>query len=239
LADENLRMFRSSMYEIDPNQSPVLLSPAEARVLGCLLEKEITTPDYYPLTLNGLTNACNQKSNRAPVMLIEEVTVREAADGLRAKKMAMMFHGAEARVAKFKHTLENVYQLEAGERAVLCELLLRGPQTPGELRGRCERLHAFPDLASVETALQSLADFPGAALVSRLPRQPGKKEQRYAHLLSGPVTTEIELIPASTPIQILGADAERIKALEEITAELQREVEALKEAMAEFRRQFE
>jgi uncharacterized protein len=217
------------------------LSPTETRVLGSLLEKEVTTPEYYPMTLNALTNACNQKSNRHPVMLLEDFAVREAADSLRARKLAMMFHGAEARVPKFKHTIENVYQLEPGERAVLCELLLRGPQTPGELRNRCERLHPFPDLDAVEQTLTSLAEYPVNPLVARLPRQPGQKEQRFIQLLSA--SPEIEQAGAEQP-PLPRASGEagtgnRLTALEQEVVRLKEEVGELREVMEQFRKQFE
>jgi uncharacterized protein len=217
------------------------LSPTETRVLGSLLEKEVTTPEYYPMTLNALTNACNQKSNRHPVMLLEDFAVREAADSLRARKLAMMFHGAEARVPKFKHTIENVYQLEPGERAVLCELLLRGPQTPGELRNRCERLHPFPDLDAVEQTLTSLAEYPVNPLVARLPRQPGQKEQRFIQLLSA--SPEIEQAGAEQPpLPRASGDAgtgNRLTALEQEVVRLKEEVGELREVMEQFRKQFE
>jgi uncharacterized protein len=221
----------------------VELNPIEARVLGCLLEKERTTPEYYPLSLNALTNACNQKSNRRPVLLLEEGSVREAADGLREKKLAMMFHGADARVPKFKHTLENLFELEPGERAILCELLLRGPQTPGELRSRCERMHPFENLAAVESALQSLLDYPIHPLVAQLPRQPGQKEQRYLHLLSGPPSSEelAEQAVDASPVPVRAAPAreERFERLEEEVAKLRTEIEELRSLFDRFRAQFE
>lgn len=177
------------MNEQNETESP-LLTATEARLLGCLLEKERTTPANYPLSLNALTNACNQKSNRNPVLSLDEKEVREAADTLREKKLVMMFHGADARVPKFKHTLPNRFELEAPETAILCELLLRGPQTPGELRTRCARMHPFADLGAIDRALDSLMDYPIAPLVARVPRQPGQKEQRYRQLLSDPISAE-------------------------------------------------
>jgi uncharacterized protein len=219
------------------------LSIVEARVLGCLLEKERTTPEYYPLSINALTNACNQKSNRRPVLSLDEATVREAADTLREKKLVMMFHGADARVPKFKHTLANLFELEAGERAILCELLLRGPQTPGELRSRAERMHRFDNLSAVEEALKSLAEYPVEPLVTQLPRQPGQKEQRYMHLLSGPPSEEDLASPpaGSPPAPAAGTnpDRERIERLEEEVAALRGEVGELRAELERFRNQFE
>ena len=214
------------------------ITPMEARVLGCLLEKERTTPENYPLSTNALTNACNQKSNRRPVMLLEEEAVRDTADSLRTKKLVMMFHGADARVPKFKHTISNVFQLEAAEIAILCELLLRGPQTPGELRGRCERLHPFEGAAAVESTLRSLMEYPVTPLVTLMPRQPGQKEQRYAHLLSGPPPEEAESTDTPT-IQLASPTQERLDRLEIEVAQLRQETTALRAELERFRLQFE
>lgn len=220
------------------------LNPVEGRVLGCLLEKERTTPEYYPLSINGLTNACNQKSNRRPVMSLDGATVREAADTLREKKLAMMFHGADARVPKFKHTLGNLFELEPGEVAILCELLLRGPQTPGELRTRAERMHRFENLAEAEGALKSLLEYPVNPLVTLLPRQAGQKEQRYMHLLSGPPSEE-DLAPppsesAPAPFQAAASgDPQRLEQLEGDVAQLRTEVAELRAELERFRREFE
>lgn len=225
--------------EDSPAGNSPLLDPIEARVLGCLLEKERTTPEYYPLSLNALTNACNQKSNRKPILLIEETAVREAADRLREKKLVMMFHGADARVPKFKHTVNERFQMEPPEKAVLCELLLRGPQTPGELRGRCERMHPFAHVTAVEETLTSLIDYPGAPLVARMPRQPGQKEQRYAQLLSD-LPPEETASPAPQAIQSsAGQDRERLERLEEEVARLRSETDELRAELERFRRQFE
>jgi uncharacterized protein len=162
------------------------LDAAEVRVLGALIEKQITTPDYYPLTLNALTNACNQLTNRDPVVAYTDQTVVRAIDGLRDKRLATLFTGAESRVAKYKHTLTDVLLLTPGEVALLCVLMLRGPQTLGELRTRSERLFTFDTMAEVEEALNVLASRQPQPLVAKLPRQPGTKESRYAQLLSGP-----------------------------------------------------
>ena len=162
------------------------LTPIEARVLGSLVEKDITTPDYYPLSLNALVNACNQKNNRDPVMTLEEDAVRDALSGLQSQRLAGPASGADSRVTKYEHRLQEVYNFNRGEIAVLCVLLLRGPQTPGELRGRTERMHRFEDLDQVQAALQRLMQRE-PPLAAVLPRQPGTKEARYAHLMSGDV----------------------------------------------------
>src|SRR5262245_31849446 len=158
------------------------LTPAEVRVLGSLIEKQITTPDYYPLTLNALTNACNQLSNRDPVVAFDEQTVVRALDGLREKRLATLFSGAESRVAKYKHTLNDALLLTPAEVALLCILMLRGPQTLGELRTRSERLYRFEAMSEVEETLSALAARLPQPLVARLPRQPGTKESRFAQL---------------------------------------------------------
>ena len=217
------------------------LNAAEVRVLGSLLEKQITTPDYYPLTLNALTNACNQLTNRDPVVQFDDQTVVRALDGLREKRLATLFAGAESRVAKYKHTLTDRLLLTPGEAALLCVLMLRGPQTIGELRTRSERLFAFDSLPEVEETLNALAARQPQPLAAKLPRQPGTKESRYAHLLSGP----IELPPAELAVKpepatiAVRAENERIAKLEQETAELRRELAELKQEFAEFRKQFE
>ena len=215
---------------------PLFLTGNEARVLGCLMEKEASTPDYYPLSLNALINACNQRSNREPVMNLDEAAVRDALSGLQENKLAGPASGADSRVTKYEHRLES-FNFSRGENAVLCVLLLRGPQTPGELRGRTERMHRFEDLDQVQTALQHLMrrDPP---LVKVLPRQPGTKESRYVHLLSGDVEVpfaEHEGVAA----QDNSADSARVAQLEESVAALQKDVEDLRQQFAAFRRQFE
>lgn len=227
-----------SEHETLPNEDSILITPVEARVLGCLLEKERTTPENYPLSTNALTNACNQKSNRRPVMLLEEEAVRDTADSLRTKKLVMMFHGADARVPKFKHTLSNVFQLEKAEMAILCELLLRGPQTPGELRGRCERLHPFENASAVETTLTALLEYPVTPLVTLMPRQPGQKEQRYAHLLSGPPPEEAPSADAP-PVQLASPTQERLDQLELEVSQLRHDMVAMRAELERFRQQFE
>jgi uncharacterized protein len=214
----------------------ILLTSNEARVLGCLMEKEATTPDYYPLSLNALINACNQRSNREPVMNLDEPAVRDALRGLQDNKLAGPAGGADSRVTKYEHRLES-FNFSRGEGAVLCVLLLRGPQTPGELRGRTERMHRFEDLDHVQTALQHLMrrDPP---LAKVLPRQPGTKEARYAHLLCGDVEGFIAE-PETTATHEGSSDSLRLTQLEESVAGLQREVEEMKQQFASFRKQFE
>src|SRR5271165_5362754 len=165
---------------------PIILTTAQARVLGALVEKEVTTPDYYPLSLNALINACNQRSSREPVMDLDEEAVRQALHGLEDLKLAGRARGAEGRVTKYEHWLGEAFNLSRAETALLCVLLLRGPQTPGELRGRTERLHRFDEISDVLAGLQRLMERE-PPLVAILPRQPGTKESRYAHLLSGAV----------------------------------------------------
>jgi uncharacterized protein YceH (UPF0502 family) len=172
----------------------ILLSPAEARVLGCLIEKEATTPDYYPLSLNALVNACNQRSNREPVMDLDEAEVHLALRRLEDIGLAGRARGAEGRVTKYEHWLGEAYNFTRAESALICVLLLRGPQTPGELRGRTDRLHSFGEIADVLAGLQKLAERT-PSLVSVLPRQPGTKESRFTHLFCGPV----ELVAANAP----------------------------------------
>src|SRR6266567_3733878 len=161
-----------------------ILTPIETRVLGSLIEKDITTPDYYPLSLNALVNACNQKNNRDPVMTLDEAAVREALASLQEKRMAGPAGGADSRVTKYEHRLQEVFNFDRRETAVVCVLLLRGPQTPGELRGRTDRMYRFEALDDVQATLQKLMDR-DPPLVRVLPRQPGTKESRYMHLLAG------------------------------------------------------
>jgi uncharacterized protein YceH (UPF0502 family) len=214
------------------------LTPDEVRVLGCLVEKELATPEYYPLTLNALANACNQKSNRDPVMSLNETDVVRALDSLRFQRLA--HQSAEGvRAAKYCHNLEGLLRLEPDELAILAELLLRGPQTVGELRGRADRMRPFADLAAVEDVLTSLADRE-RPLVIRLPRQPGRKEQRYTHLLSGtPELTEEPFAPPEPARLQVMAENERLTALETEMAALRNELNELRTQLATFRAQFE
>jgi uncharacterized protein YceH (UPF0502 family) len=217
------------------------LSAPEVRVLGSLIEKQITTPDYYPLTLNALTNACNQLTNREPVVAYDEQTIVRALDGLRDKRLATLFTGAESRVAKYKHTLTDRLLLTPAEIALLTVLMLRGPQTVGELRTRAERLFTFDNLPEVEVALSALATREAQPLAAKLPRQPGTKESRYAHLLSGPVeTASAEKSISPEPATVAArAENERIVALENEVAALRGELSDLKANFAEFRKQFD
>lgn len=201
------------------------------------MEKELATPDYYPMSLNALTAACNQKSNRHPVMSLSEQDVLRAMESLKEKRLALMASDS-GRVSKYRHLLFEKMKLEPAEQAVLAELLVRGPQTVGELKGRSERMAAMGDLTEVEFLLDELA---GRDLVAKLPRRPGLKEQRYAHLFSGvPATSEEEPTAFSEPTQIQGIrENERITVLEEEVRRLQEEVAALRKTIEEFKRQFE
>jgi len=217
------------------------LSEIEARVLGALIEKELTTPDYYPLSLNALTTACNQKSNRDPIMNLAETDVVRALDRLRQQGLALQAASDVGRVPKYRHNLAQKLYLEPEELALLCELLIRGPQTVGELRGRTERMYTFADLETVEQVLNSLAD-KDEALVTKLPRQSGRKESRYAHLLCGMPLIEdirdVEPPPESARRQVEATDA-RLAALEAEISALKEEMAQLRSDLATFRRQFE
>ena len=212
-----------------------VLTPIEVRVLGALVEKDLTTPDYYPLSLNALVNACNQKNNRDPVTSLSEDAVREALHSLQEKRLAGPASGADSRVTKYEHRLQERYNFDRREIAILCVLLLRGPQTPGELRGRTERMHRFGDLDEVQSGLQRLGQR-DPSLVKMLPRQPGTKESRYAHLLAGDVEGSE---PPPPTVYVPSAEVERISNLEQQVATLQQEVAALKQQVADFRKQFE
>ena len=222
------------------------LSPVEARVLGCLIEKEITTPDYYPLSLNALQNAANQKSNRDPVMDLDEEPIRRALHSLSDQGLARSA-ATDARVAKFEHRLADVFNFHRHEIALICVLLLRGPQTPGELRTRTERLYAFDDLNGVHSALNLLMNRQ-PPLVKILARQPGTKEARYAHLLSGEVADQTLAADKSAPSESASAAheasvaatySERLLELERDVADLRNEVTELKQQLAAFQKQFQ
>jgi uncharacterized protein YceH (UPF0502 family) len=211
------------------------LSEVEARVLGALVEKESTTPEYYPLSLNALVNACNQKSNREPVMTLDEDAVRSAVRSLNELGFTRFASSADSRVGKYEHRLNETFNFHRHELAILCVLLLRGPQTPGELRTRTERMYSFEDLESVHSALNMLAKRE-PPLVKVLPRQPGTKESRYAHLLSvvpemNPAEGESVAEPAPR--------TDRLGAMERDIRELRADVSALQEQFAQFRKQFE
>jgi uncharacterized protein len=208
------------------------LDEAEARVLGALMEKEVATPEYYPLSLNALVNACNQKSNRDPVVSYDEDTVETALDGLREKGVAVRVSGHDMRVPKHAHRLSEVMNLGRREAAVLCVLMLRGPQTAGELRGRTERLYPFDDLEAVDACLTRLMEWPPEPLVTKLPRQTGYKEQRYAHLLAGEP-------PAPQPPVVRETREDPVARLQSSVDVLESEVADLKRQLAELRRQLE
>ena len=222
----------------------ITLTPTEARVLGALAEKEITTPEYYPLSLNAIVNACNQKSNRDPVMALDEDAVRQALHALDKLGLARSA-ATDSRVAKFEHRLQDVFNFHRHEIALLCVLLLRGPQTPGELRTRTDRLYQFDDLSSVHTALNLLMKRE-PPLVKVLPRQPGTKEARYVHLLSAPpadfqeFTASSEALDHTSPADWpLNATAERVAQLEEVVAALRAEIADLKQQFVSFQKQFQ
>ena len=212
------------------------LSPIEIRVLGALIEKDITTPDYYPLSLNALVNACNQKNNRDPVMTLDEPAVREALNSLQEKRLAGPASGADSRVAKFEHRLQEVFNFDRREIAIVCVLLLRGPQTPGELRGRTDRMYHFEALEDVVSTLDRLAHR-GPPLVAVLPRQPGTKESRYAHLFSGQIP-EAVVSRAASPAEG-SSDNDRISQLEGEVSRLRSELSDIQQQLANFRKQFE
>jgi uncharacterized protein len=213
------------------------LSPVEVRVLGSLIEKDITTPDYYPLTLNALTNACNQSNNRDPVMALGEQAITEGLNGLRERKLAFMFQGADSRVAKFGHRVAESLELARPETAILCVLLLRGPQTPGEIRGRTGRMHEFATLEDTEASLQSLIGRTPSALVAKLPRQAGTKEQRYAHLLGGEVTAADSAAPSGVEVPFSSPREERIARLEAEVSRMRSEIDLLKRELADLKAQ--
>ncbi|MFT5369688.1 MAG: hypothetical protein ACI8V2_004666 [Candidatus Latescibacterota bacterium] len=214
------------------------LSHVEARIIGALMEKEKTTPANYPLSLNALTNACNQKSNRNPVMDIDETLIAGALDGLGFhRKLTKRLIAHDSRVPKYRHDLTEVFNLSPDEQAALCVLLLRGPQTFGEIRGRTERLHTFTSLEDVEQTLIKLAQREDP-LVKQLPRQPGRKEARYAHLLSGDINIEEIDITEPAVLEIRAENA-RVDQLEVEVQSLREELLALKEQFAEFKQQFE
>jgi uncharacterized protein YceH (UPF0502 family) len=213
-----------------------ILTEAEARVLGSLVEKQLTTPEYYPLTLNALTAACNQKSNRDPVVSYDETTITGAVDSLRDKNLVYLYYGSTSRAVKYKHMLPSVYDLDEAGVAIIAVLLLRGHQTLGELRERTGRLHEFSGLGEVQETLDELGrrDEP---LVVKLERQPGQKEARYAHLLSGEVDQQAAV--RENPVAASGAKSDRIESLEAEVERLRSEFASLRETFEEFRKQFE
>lgn len=218
-----------------------LLSDVECRILGALIEKDVTTPEYYPLSLNALVNACNQKSNRDPVMDLDEDTVRDGLSSLGDKRFAGPTSSADSRVTKYEHRMQEVFNFKRGETAIICVLLLRGPQTPGELRGRTERLHRFEDLSDVQGTLQALMQRE-PPLVKVLPRQPGTKEARYIHLFSGHAETSENLETPEAPSRgqiTTSSGDERFAILEEEISSLRQEVSELKQQVSEFKKLLE
>jgi uncharacterized protein YceH (UPF0502 family) len=206
------------------------LTDIETRVLGALVEKQVTTPEYYPLTLNALTLACNQKNNRYPVTSYSESQVSAAVETLREKNLIYVFYGSTSRVPKYKHVMREVLHVNHAEMALVCVLMLRGPQTPGELRGNASRLHEFGGLDEIEQMLNALISHDPDPLVVRLPRQAGQKEVRFAHLLSGePKIEEVPLTDRQNPVETLGQRVER----------LETEVEDLRRQFEQFKQQFE
>jgi uncharacterized protein YceH (UPF0502 family) len=221
---------------------PLVLTPVEARVLGALIEKEITTPDYYPLSLNALVNACNQKSNRDPHMDLDDATVENSLRTLAEKNLAGRADNMDSRVTKYEHRLQEAFNFTRLETAILCELLLRGAQTPGELRSRAERMHHFDDLNEVLSTLRRLMEH-DPPLAAILPRQPGTKEQRYTHLFSGevqpshPEPPPTPSAPAVTPSAL--TSSERLIQLEKEVSTLKSEIASLKQQLANFQKQFD
>jgi uncharacterized protein len=216
---------------------PEILTDIETRILGALVEKQLTTPEYYPLTLNSLVAACNQKSNRDPVVSYDEKTVMDALERLRDRNLVYVFYGSTSRVPKYKHMVPSVYELEPPEVAVMCVMMLRGPQTLGELRARTDRLYEFSGLGEVQETLDGLIrrDDP---LVVKLERQPGQKEARFAHLLNGEIDVST-LPPPRSSAASHNPDPSRLEQLETEVRELRTEIEGLRATFEEFRKQFE
>lgn len=218
------------------------LTEIETRVLGSLIEKDITTPDYYPLSLNALLNACNQKNNRDPVMTLDEAAVRQALNTLQEKRFAGPASGADSRVPKFEHRLQEVFNFDRREIAIVCVLLLRGAQTPGELRGRTDRMYHFVALEDLVSTLERLAQRE-PPLVCILPRHPGTKESRYMHLFSGEPPEQTNIAPLTVAPSPRGASAnsgdDRLAKLEEEVSRLRAELFDVQQQLSAFRKQFE
>ena len=215
------------------------LSSIECRVLGCLIEKSVTTPENYPLSLNSLVNACNQKSNRFPVLELDEPEVLAALDELRSQHLCFRVDVAGSRVPKFKYAVPEKWLFTGKHLAILCELLIRGPQTPGELRNRGDRMYSFLDLNEVESVLDELQNHEEGKFVQKLPVQPGKKEARYAQLLGGEIEKTQSTEP-QVPVTKAGPSRnERMDQLEEEVERLRSDVESLKSELARFKEQFE
>ena len=217
-----------------------ILTPIETRVLGSLIEKQITTPEYYPLTLNALVAACNQKNNRNPVTSLSESEVDDALYSLRDKNLAYVFHGSTSRVPKYKHVVPEVMHLTPPEVAAMCVLMLSGPQTVGEIRTRGYRLYEFSGLEEVEETLRALAAREDEPLVMKLPRQSGQKDARFVHLLSD--TPDVEAMSESAPAgraSRRSADNDRVASLEQQVEALTQQVTGLSEQFEAFKKQFE
>lgn len=228
-------------YDLD--DTPLILTPEEARVLGCLMEKSVTTPDIYPLSFNGLITACNQKTNRNPVVEYDDEIVAEAVEGLREKHLLYRVDGAGSRVQKYKHRVDERFGIVPASQALLTVLLLRGPQTGGELRTRSERMHSFVNVEAVDTEITETAEDLSFPLWRRLPQAPGQKEARYMHLLFGedfvaevPAPSSVATQPAVVSVQQRN---ERIAELEGRVDQLESELAAMQAAFAEFRTQFD
>jgi uncharacterized protein len=215
------------------------LTPIQCRVLGCMIEKSITTPENYPLSLNSLTNACNQKSNRSPILDLDESEVLDALDELRAQHLCFRVDTTGSRVPKFKYTVPEKWEFSPRHLSIICELLIRGPQTPGELRTRGERMHAFLDLNEVESTLEHLQEHEEGPFIQKLPVLPGKKEARYVQLIGGEIEIPEIQETAQVDIQQGPSRNERMEKLEQEVVELRAEVEQLKSAFAQFKKQFE
>lgn len=212
------------------------LNHSEQRILGCLMEKEMATPDYYPLTLNALTNACNQKSNRNPVVSYDEDTVLAALDGLKEKRFVRQSN--VSRAVKYEQIFSDGLNMIGREQAIICVLLLRGPQTVGEIRGRTERMYPFNNLEEVKKSIESLEDM---ELIRMLPKQPGRKESRYIHLLGGDIDELTEEQPQSTDARSVSMSPENdtLHQMQEEIDNLKQEMELLKDKFEQFKAQFE
>ncbi len=219
---------------------PKILNEVEVRVVSSLVEKQLTTPEYYPLTLNALIQACNQKTNRDPVVSFDEAEVMRALESLREKNLVYVFYGSSSRVPKYKHMLPEVFNLNERQTALLCVLMLRGAQTVGELRERANRLAEFKTLDEVEEALKSLIEKESQPLVTKLTRQPGQKEARYAHLLAGDVVAgnQADKIHAVDSATDSTDETERVSRLEREVENIRAEVGELREQLADFMKQF-
>jgi uncharacterized protein YceH (UPF0502 family) len=218
-----------------------MLNDVEIRVLGSLVEKQITTPEYYPLTLHSLTVACNQKNNRNPVTVYDENTVAQALETLREKSLTYVFHGSSSRVPKYKHVMPEVMHLSPPELAIVGALMLRGPQTVGEIRGNASRLYPFSGLEEVETTLNGLISKEPEPMVVRLPRQPGQKDARFVHLLSGPPSPELmaEVDTQPRSVQTRHTDNERLDRQEKEIERLREDFRLLQQQFEDFKKQFE